>query len=75
MFLGLLTEYEFDFFVIGGGSGGLAAVKEAAKLGAKCAVADFVKPSSYGSVWGLGGIFSPHLFAFLFLPLNWYTDM
>jgi len=33
----------------------MAAVKEAARLGAKCAVADFVKPSPYGSVWGLGG--------------------
>jgi thioredoxin reductase (NADPH) len=30
-------------------------VKEAAKFGAKCAVADFVKQSPYGSVWGLGG--------------------
>ena len=41
--------------MIGGGSGGLAAVKEAAKFGVKCAVADFVKPSPAGSVWGLGG--------------------
>jgi pyruvate/2-oxoglutarate dehydrogenase complex dihydrolipoamide dehydrogenase (E3) component len=47
--------YDYDFFVVGGGSGGLAAVKEAAKFGAKCAVADFVKPSPAGSVWGLGG--------------------
>ena len=51
----LAHGYEYDFFVVGGGSGGLAAVKEAAKFGAKCAVADFVKPSPAGSVWGLGG--------------------
>ena len=43
--------------MIGGGSGGLACVKEAAKFGVKCAVADFVKKSPAGSVWGLGGPF------------------
>ena len=37
--------YDYDYFVIGGGSGGLASAKEAAKFGAKVAVADFVKPS------------------------------
>lgn len=42
-------------FVIGGGSGGLAAAKEAASFGARVAVADFVKPSPIGSKWGLGG--------------------
>jgi thioredoxin reductase (NADPH) len=47
--------YDYDFFVVGGGSGGLASVKEAAKFGAKCAVADFVKPSPQGTSWGLGG--------------------
>lgn len=41
--------------MIGGGSGGLAAAKEAASLGAKVALADFVKPSPIGSKWGLGG--------------------
>jgi hypothetical protein len=45
----------FDFFVIGGGSGGLAAAKQAADLGAKVAVADYVDPSWAGSTWGLGG--------------------
>mmetsp|Transcript_7403 Transcript_7403/g.13802 ORF Transcript_7403/g.13802 Transcript_7403/m.13802 type:complete len:508 (-) Transcript_7403:1382-2905(-) len=49
------SPYEFDFFVIGGGSGGLAASKQAASLGAKVGLADFVKPSPKGSVWGLGG--------------------
>ena len=41
--------YEFDLFVIGGGSGGLSAAKEAAKLGARVALADFVKPSPLGT--------------------------
>ncbi|EGR29300.1 thioredoxin and glutathione reductase family protein, putative [Ichthyophthirius multifiliis] len=48
-------QYTYDLFVIGGGSGGLAAAKEAASLGAKVALADFVKPSPIGSKWGLGG--------------------
>jgi hypothetical protein len=48
-------NYDFDLFVIGGGSGGLAASKAAAALGAKVAVADFVKPSPAGTTWGLGG--------------------
>lgn len=47
--------FEYDLVVIGGGSGGLACSKEAAKLGAKVAVLDFVKPSPLGSKWGLGG--------------------
>lgn len=41
--------------VIGGGSGGLAAAKEAVELGAKVAVFDYVTPSPRGSKWGLGG--------------------
>lgn len=48
-------KYDFDFFVIGGGSGGLAASKEAAKFGVKVGLADFVKPSPKGTKWGLGG--------------------
>jgi thioredoxin/glutathione reductase (selenoprotein) len=48
-------EYDYDLVVIGGGSGGLACSKEAAALGAKVAVLDFVKPSPQGTVWGLGG--------------------
>ncbi|VDP56578.1 unnamed protein product [Schistosoma mattheei] len=43
------------FIVIGGGSGGLAAGKEAAKYGAKTAVLDFVEPTPIGTTWGLGG--------------------
>ncbi len=34
---------------------GLACSKEAASLGARTAVLDFVKPSPAGSTWGLGG--------------------
>lgn len=49
------SPYEYDYFVIGGGSGGLASAKEASLLGAKVALADFVQPSPQGTSWGLGG--------------------
>merc|ERR1740138_1120044 len=45
----------YDLLVIGGGSGGLACSKQAAKHGKKVAVCDFVKPSPAGTTWGLGG--------------------
>ncbi|MES1919343.1 thioredoxin-disulfide reductase activity [Bonamia ostreae] len=45
----------FDVIVIGGGSGGIACARECAKLGANVAIFDFVKPSPFGSKWGLGG--------------------
>jgi len=48
-------SYDYDIVVIGGGSGGLAASKEAARLGKKVAVCDFVVPSPAGTTWGLGG--------------------
>lgn len=48
-------EFDYDLFVIGGGSGGLSCSRSAAKLGVKVAVADYVKPSPPGSKWGLGG--------------------
>jgi len=47
--------YDYDLLVIGGGSGGMAAAKEASQLGAKVALCDFVKPSPHGTTWGLGG--------------------
>lgn len=47
--------YDYDLFVIGGGSGGISAARWAAQQGAKVALADFVKPSPAGSTWGLGG--------------------
>ena len=49
------SGYDYDLVVIGGGSGGLACSKEAADMGARVAVLDFVKPSPAGSTWGLGG--------------------
>ncbi|XP_038010636.1 thioredoxin reductase 1, cytoplasmic isoform X2 [Motacilla alba alba] len=48
-------SYDYDLIVIGGGSGGLAAAKEAAKYEKKVMVLDFVTPTPQGSSWGLGG--------------------
>uniref|UniRef100_A0A8C6QYA8 Thioredoxin reductase 2 n=1 Tax=Nannospalax galili TaxID=1026970 RepID=A0A8C6QYA8_NANGA len=48
-------QQDFDLLVIGGGSGGLACAKEAAQLGKKVAVTDYVEPSPQGTRWGLGG--------------------
>lgn len=48
--------FDYDLVVIGGGSGGLAASKEAISCGAeKVAVLDFVRPTPHGTRWGLGG--------------------
>ncbi|KAG1683808.1 Thioredoxin reductase 3 [Nymphon striatum] len=49
------TDFEYDVIVIGGGSGGLAASKEATRYGKKVAVCDLVKPTPIGTAWGLGG--------------------
>lgn len=49
------STYDYDIFVIGGGSGGISCAKESAKLGKKVGIADFVKPSPQGTSWGLGG--------------------
>lgn len=48
-------KFIYDLAVIGGGSGGMAAAKEAAKHGKKVVLFDFVKPSTQGTKWGLGG--------------------
>ena len=50
-----MASYDYDLLIIGGGSGGLAASKEAAKLGARVAVCDYVTPTPKGTTWGLGG--------------------
>jgi hypothetical protein len=44
------VKYDYDLVVIGGGSGGLAAAKEARKLGMKVAILDYVKPSPVGVI-------------------------
>lgn len=48
-------KFDYDLIVIGGGSGGLAASKEAVKHGKKVALIDFVKPTPKGTTWGIGG--------------------
>ncbi|XP_043924633.1 thioredoxin reductase 2, mitochondrial [Protopterus annectens] len=48
-------KFDYDLLVIGGGSGGLACSKEAAQLGKRVAVLDYVDPSPQGTKWGLGG--------------------
>lgn len=58
-------EYDFDYYVIGGGSGGIASARRAATYGAKVAVAE------YGRMGGTckyhGGCF------FLFLRMNLHS--
>ncbi|KAM9330863.1 thioredoxin reductase 2, mitochondrial [Gastrophryne carolinensis] len=49
------VKYDYDLLVIGGGSGGLACAKEAAQLGSRVAVFDYVEPSPRGTKWGIGG--------------------
>ena len=51
----LQNKYEYDLAVIGGGSGGMACAKEAARNGAKVVLFDYVKPSTQNTTWGLGG--------------------
>lgn len=49
------SAFDYDLFVIGGGSGGISAARHAAEAGKKVGLADFVKPSPAGTKWGLGG--------------------
>jgi len=48
-------SFDYDLFVIGGGSGGISAARHASELGKKVALADFVEPTPNGTKWGLGG--------------------
>ena len=50
-----MSTYTHDLAVIGGGSGGLAAAKEAARTGAKVVLFDHVSPSHRGTTWGFAG--------------------
>jgi len=50
-----MSTYTHDFAVIGGGSGGLAAAKEASRSGAKVVLFDYVTKSPHGTQWGFGG--------------------
>ncbi|NWI32264.1 TRXR3 reductase, partial [Sula dactylatra] len=50
-----VEPYDYDLIIIGGGSGGLACSKEAAALGKKVMVLDYVVPTPLGTSWGLGG--------------------
>ncbi|RYG65651.1 FAD-binding protein, partial [archaeon] len=47
--------FDYDLIVLGGGSGGMSCAKQAASSGARVALFDFVKPSTQGTTWGLGG--------------------
>ena len=49
------NTFNYDLFVIGGGSGGLSVGKEAASLGKKVGLADYVTPTPIGTKWGIGG--------------------
>ena len=49
------TTFDYDVFVIGGGSGGISTARHAASFGKKVALADYVEPSPAGTKWGLGG--------------------
>ena len=48
-------QYDYDLFVIGGGSGGISAARHASQSGKKVGLADFVKSTPSGTKWGLGG--------------------
>ena len=49
------NKFDYQLFVIGGGSGGLSCAKEAADLGVKVGLADYVTPTPAGTKWGIGG--------------------
>ena len=52
-----LPQYDYDVFVIGGGSGGISCARTASIMGTpqRTAIADFVEPTPSNTKWGLGG--------------------
>jgi thioredoxin reductase (NADPH) len=50
-----ISSYDYDLFVIGGGSAGISCALQAVELGANVALCNFVAPSPVGTQWGLGG--------------------
>jgi len=69
-----MSRYDYDLIVIGGGSGGLSASKQAAQLGAKVVLFDYVKPSTQGTTW-YDNIFDKagvHFFLTLLQGSRWY---
>jgi pyruvate/2-oxoglutarate dehydrogenase complex dihydrolipoamide dehydrogenase (E3) component len=48
-------QYDYDIFVIGGGSGGISVARHANLAGMRVALADFVEPTPTGTKWGIGG--------------------
>lgn len=51
---GLKTD-KYNVVVVGGGSAGIACAMEAKKLGLSVALVNYVKPTDFGTKWGLGG--------------------
>lgn len=54
-FFSSFSHKHFDLFIIGAGSGGISAAKEAAKFHKKVGLANFVTPTPLGTTWGVGG--------------------
>ena len=47
---------DFNLFIIGAGSGGLACAQEASKYKeVKIGIANFVQPTTHNTKWGIGG--------------------
>ncbi|MGD1936376.1 MAG: glutathione-disulfide reductase [Cyanophyceae cyanobacterium] len=65
------TRYDYDLFVIGAGSGGLAASKRAASYGAKVAIAE---GDSVGGTCVIRGCVPKKLMVYASQFSHWYSD-